>query len=168
MQNSKLVFGGTGLKDDDFKKGKVLTTEWIADAKFAWDRGIAIGRYLQELKKGKIIGVHCSKCGRTMVPPRIFCEVCFKKIDDWVYLKDTGTVNTFSLCYVTWDMRRVKEPEIPAVIEIDGTIPRMGIMHLLGEVEPKEVKIGMPVRAVWKPKREREGSITDIKYFKPL
>ena len=28
--------------------------------------------------------------------------------------------NTFSLCYVSWDVRRLKPPEIPAVIEIDG------------------------------------------------
>jgi uncharacterized OB-fold protein len=41
-------------------------------------------------------------------------------------------------------------------------------MHMLGEVEPKEVKIGMKVQAVWKPAAEREGSILDIAYFKPV
>jgi hypothetical protein len=88
-------------------------------------------------------------------------------MSQWVYLQDTGVVNTFSLCYVTWDMMRVKEPLIPAVIEIDGASPGMGILHLLSEVDPKEVKIGMRVKAVWKPAEEREGAITDIKYFKP-
>ena len=43
----------------------------------------------------------------------------------------------------------------------------MGIMHVLGEVDPQEVKIGMRVKAVWKPPKERSGAITDIKYFKP-
>ncbi len=43
-----------------------------------------------------------------------------------------------------------------------------GIMHKLGEVEPKKVKIGMRVQAVWKPDAEREGAITDILYFKPI
>jgi hypothetical protein len=41
-------------------------------------------------------------------------------------------------------------------------------MHLLGEVDPDAVEIGMKVEAVWKPEEERTGSITDIKYFKPL
>jgi hypothetical protein len=41
-------------------------------------------------------------------------------------------------------------------------------MHKLGEVEPDEVKIGMRVQAVWKPEGDREGSITDILYFKPI
>jgi uncharacterized OB-fold protein len=41
-------------------------------------------------------------------------------------------------------------------------------MHKLGEIEPADVTIGMRVKAVWKPADQREGSITDIMYFKPL
>ncbi len=83
-------------------------------------------------------------------------------------LQDTGTVNTYSLCYVTWDVQRITEPEIPAVIEIDGASPLHGIMHMLGEVDPQKVTIGMRVRAVWRPENERVGAITDILYFKPI
>lgn len=86
----------------------------------------------------------------------------------YVQLEDTGTVNTFSLCYVTWDVKRIKEPQIPAVIEINGASPLHGIMHILGEVDPDKVHIGMRVKAVWKPAEERQGSITDILYFKPV
>ncbi|MEO0019418.1 MAG: Zn-ribbon domain-containing OB-fold protein [candidate division WOR-3 bacterium] len=161
-------FEGTGLQEDDIKKGKVLFTRWNADAKYAWDAGVAIGRYLSGLKEGVIWGVRCGKCGRVMVPPRMVCEWCFRNIDEWVRLKDTGTVNTFSLCYVTWDVKRIKEPQIPAVIEIDGASPGMGIMHLLGDVAPEKVRVGMRVKAVWKPLAEREGAITDIRYWKPL
>jgi uncharacterized OB-fold protein len=96
-------------------------------------------------------------------------------MSEYVPLKDTGTVNTFSLCYVTWDVQRIKEPEIPAVIMLDGasqlgpaSVVMGGIMHNLGKVDPKEVKIGMRVQAVWKPEAKREGAITDILYFKPL
>jgi uncharacterized OB-fold protein len=160
-------FPGTPLSEADFEEGKVLFTRWTPKAEYAWDAGVAIGRYLAELKEGRIIGARCRHCRRTVVPPRTVCEWCFKPMSEWVYLQDTGVVNTFSLCYVTWDMVRVKDPLIPAVIEIDGASPGMGILHLLGEVDPKEVKIGMRVKAVWKPAEEREGAITDIKYFKP-
>ena len=44
----------------------------------------------------------------------------------------------------------------------------MGIMHVLGNVNPKSVRIGMKVRAVWKPAQQRTGSITDIAYFEPI
>ncbi len=161
-------FPGVGLRESDFKEKKVLFTEWTPNAQYAWDAGVAIGRYLAELKAGRLIGVHCNHCNHTVIPPRTVCEWCFRPMDDWVYLPDTGTVNTFSLCYVTWDMQYLTDPEIPAVIDIDGTRPSVGIMHMLGEIDPDDVKIGMKVQAVWKPAEEREGSILDIKYFKPV
>ncbi len=161
-------FPGVYLKESDFRDNKVLFNEWDPNAQYAWDAGVAIGRYLAELKQGRLIGVHCKKCRRTVIPPRNFCEWCFRPMDEWVHLPDTGTVNTFSLCYVTWDMKVLTDPEIPAVIDIDGTTPRVGIMHKLGEVDPKAVSIGMKVQAVWKPPEEREGSILDIKCFRPV
>ena len=161
-------FPGVYLRESDFRDRKVIFNEWNPNAQYAWDAGVAIGRYLAELKEGRLVGVHCRKCKRTVIPPRNFCEWCFRPMDSWVDLPDTGTVNTFSLCYVTWDMRYLTDPEIPAVIDIDGTRPAVGIMHMLSDVEPGDVKIGMRVRAVWKPAAEREGSILDIRYFKPL
>jgi hypothetical protein len=98
----------------------------------------------------------------------MFCEKCFRPTDEWVYLQDTGTVNTYSISYIRWDASRVPEPSIPAVIDIDGASPGMGILHLLGDVSPDDVKIGMRVRAVWKPARQRTGSVLDIRYFRPI
>jgi hypothetical protein len=43
-----------------------------------------------------------------------------------------------------------------------------GLVHRLGEVAPDELEIGMRVEAVFKPRAEREGSINDIRYFRPL
>lgn len=159
---------GTPLHSEDFKKGKVFTNYYVPQLRYAWDTGEAIGRYLAELKNGRLIGRRCHRCRRTMIPPRMFCERCFRPTDEWAYVKDTGTINTFSLCYVSWDVRPLKRPEIPAVIEIDGATPGTGIMHVLGNVKPKDVHVGMKVRAVWKPPAERTGSITDIAYFEPV
>jgi uncharacterized OB-fold protein len=161
-------FPGVYLREADFQEKKVLFNEWNPNAQYGWDAGVAIGRYLAELKAGRLIGVHCNECQRTVIPPRNFCEWCFRPMDDWVALPDTGTVNTFSLCYVTWDMQYLTDPEIPAVIDIDGTRPAVGIMHMLGDVDPNEVKIGMKVQAVWKPVEERTGSILDIRHFRPI
>jgi uncharacterized OB-fold protein len=161
-------YPGTPLSEGDFKEGKVLFYHDQMKADFAWDTGIAIGSYLAALKEGYLLGGYCRTCRKTVIPPRTVCEWCFRPMDSYVRLEDTGTVNTFSLCYVTWDVKRIKEPELPAVIEIDGSSPLQGIMHKLGEVEPENIHIGMRVKAVWKPPEEREGTITDILYFKPF
>jgi uncharacterized OB-fold protein len=161
-------FPGKSLSEQDFEDGKILYNFDKLNGLFAWDTGIGIGAYLAALKDGVILGSHCSTCRKTVVPPRTVCEWCFRPMDQYVPLKDTGTVNTFSLCYVTWDVQRIKEPEIPAVIDLDGASPLHGIMHMLGEVDPKDVKIGMRVQAVWKKPKDRLGSINDILYFKPI
>jgi len=55
------------------------------------------------------------------------------------------------------------EPELVALISFgDG-----GIIHRLGKIQPEDIEIGMPVRAVLKPIEQREGSILDIIHFEP-
>ena len=167
-------FPGTPLSEKNFKEGKILFNHDELKGDFAWDTGIAVGSYLAALKEGLILGSACYTCHKIVVPPRTVCEWCFNPMDEYLPLMDTGTINTFSLCYVTWDVQRIEEPEIPAVIMLDGASsldsgPIMGgIMHLLGEVDSEKVHIGMRVKAVWKPSEERQGSITDILYFKPI
>jgi len=98
----------------------------------------------------------------------MYCEQCFRPTDEWVRLGETGTVITYSVSYVNFDASRREEPIVVAVIEVDGASSLMGILHLLGEVEPNDVTVGMRVKAVWKEKEDRMGAITDIRYFKPL
>jgi uncharacterized OB-fold protein len=162
------VVRGTQLEDADIERGKIFTVSYAPRLRYSWDAGEAIGRYLEELKNGRLIARRCRACGRVMIPPRMFCERCFRPTDEWVYVNDTGTVNTFSLCYVTWDLRRPKRPEIPAVIEIDGASQGMGILHVVRRVAPQRMRVGLRVKAVWKPASERTGSITDIAYWAPL
>jgi len=159
---------GTQIDRFDLKRGRIFTTSYVPQLRYAWDTGEAIGRYLEELKAGRLVARRCIQCERVMIPPRMFCERCFRPTDAWVVVKDTGRVNTFSLSYVTWDVRRLSRPEIPAVIEIDGASPGMGILHLVRKVAPKQMRVGMRVRAVWKPPSKRVGSITDIAYWEPL
>jgi len=158
---------GVVLSKSDIEQKKVLWTEWHPKFEYAYDCGIGYARYFAELKKGRIIGTKCKKCGRILLPARVFCEWCFRIVDEWVYLKDTGMVNTFSICYTDWLARKIEKPELPAMIEVDGS-GGVAIMSKLGEVDPKDIRIGMRVKAVWKPKAERIGAITDIKYWKPL
>ncbi len=161
----------TPLSDKDLKQNRVLSVRWVPKLQYAWDNGIAIGRYLAELKNGRIIARKCHGCRRVMIPPRMFCELCWRPTDEWVYVQDTGTINTFVVSHVDWKASRVPKGEryfTPAVIEIDGASPGMGLLHHINEIEPYDIKMGMRVKAVWKPARQREGAITDIKYFKPL
>lgn len=157
---------GTPLSDAQVRRREVFTHELEPQARYAWDTGVAVGRFLAGLKEGRLLARRCHRCQRVLLPPRIFCEQCFRPTDEWVPLSDVGTVNTYSVSHIRWDASPLQEPILVAVIEIDGA-SHGGLLHYLGEVEPEEVGIGMRVQAVWKPPEKREGSILDIRYFRP-
>lgn len=167
MSDRVKFFPGREIRSKSIE-AEALVSNYAVDLKYSWASGIAMSRFLIELKKGKIIARKCNKCKRILVPPRIFCEDCFRATDSWVYVKDTGTVNTYSISHVAADASRIKEPLYVAVINIDGATQGMGFLHLLGEVSEKQLSVGMKVEAVWKSEAERTGSILDIKYFKPI
>src|SRR5262245_26853516 len=160
------MLGPSSLSDAEFRSA-AGAIEAPFDARYAWDPGSAVGSFLDGLRDGRLLATTCASCGRTLVPPRAFCERCFRATDAWTALEAVGTVETFSICHVTWDMRPLDEPELPAVIRIDGS-SEGGFLHKLGEVAPDDVQIGMRVEAVWRPMDARDGSILDIAYFRPI
>jgi acetyl-CoA C-acetyltransferase len=155
----------TALSDAQFRSASGAVEERL-DLSYEWDAGEAMGAFLEGMRDGHIVATECAQCERTLVPPRKFCERCFRPTDRWTSVQDTGLVETFSICHVRWDMVPLDPPEIPAVIRLDGS-SQGGFLHMLGEVTADAAAIGMEVEAVWKPPEERTGSILDIAYFRP-
>ena len=160
-------YQGREVSSEELSKA-YLAKEYKTVLRYAWSSGVAIGRFLEGLKMGMILARKCNKCKRIIVPPRMYCEQCFRKTDSWVRVKDSGKVKTFSISYVNTDASRREEPIIVAVVELEGASSNMGILHVLGEVKPEEVFVDMKVKAVWRKEEERKGAITDILYFKPV
>lgn len=159
---------GTKVPEKDLINKKVTYTMWEPEVQYSWALGRANVKFLEGLKEGKIYGIKCHTCDRILVPPRMFCEYCYGPTEGWVELLDTGIIETFSVSYLDPNAARIEEPILIGVIDLDGAPEHHGFMHYFGEMDKDEIHIGMKVKAVWKPKEEREGSITDIKYFKPL
>jgi uncharacterized OB-fold protein len=160
---------GIYLRDAELKADDAITFKWRPNAKYVWAAGIAYSRFLEELKKGKIIGRKCRECGRILVPPRMYCDTCFRATDEWVYVKDTGTINTYSVSYLDADANRIKKPILVAVIDLDGATEGIGILHYVDpKTKPEDLHIGMKLQAVWKPEKERTGSVRDILHWKPI
>jgi uncharacterized OB-fold protein len=74
-------------------------------------------------------------------------------------------VETFTVCHEDYKGNRKDAPSIIALIRLDGTDG--GLVHWLGGVGPEDVEIGMRVRAVFKQRKARTGSILDIQHFTP-
>jgi len=122
--------------------------------------------YRQLRDNKKILGVKCPICNHVYVPPRSICSKCFSNLNEWVEVSTRGIVNTYTVIYYTYSPSNqpMNVPYACGIIQLDGA--DTGLCHLLGEVAPEKISIGMRVEAVFKDKRE--GNILDIKYFRPL
>lgn len=158
---------GEHVKEEQLENNEITYTEWQPEAQYAWSCGPAMSRFLKELKNGELIATRCDECDRVIFPPRMFCEYCYKPVQDWEYIEDTGEIVTYSISYLDPNANPIEEPILIGVIDIDGASENHGLMHFFEEVDPDDLEIGMEVEAVWKPEEERVGSVKDIKYFKP-
>ena len=147
------------------KKRPEITVKGEIQINYNWSVGKAGERFFTELKDSKrIIGARCKKCSRVLVPPRIFCEECFVDDMEWVEVEPRGTLVTFGDCYFSTDGKRLKEPWILGIVKLNGSDG--GLIHFIGEAKAEDLKIGMPMEAIFQ--EERNGNILDIKYFRPV
>lgn len=143
-------------------------THWRGEipVNYVYTAGRAGERFLRGLMEGKLVAAQCHTCQVTFLPPRTYCERCFARIEDsFVEVPPKGRVHTYTVCHKKLDGTPSPRPVLLAVIKIAGTDG--ALVHYLDKVKAENVYIGMAVEAVLQPKKERKGSILDIKYFKP-
>ena len=135
--------------------------------RYLYTVGVAGERFFREIKDhGTIRGLRCNECGVVHVPPSIYCDKCFSRLDEWVDVGTKGLLHSFTVSYLNRDGTRRREPNLIGIIKFHGT--EGALIHRLGEIKPPELQIGMPMEAVFKKPEAREGSILDILYFRPL
>lgn len=136
------------------------------DLPYRFTPGRAGSRFLKHMAEGKILGQGCQKCGKVYVPPRGSCPRCGVPTEKEVEVADRGTVTSFSIVRVPSEGIAIDLPFACLSILLDGSdIP---FFHVASEVNVEDVRMGMRVQAVWKPREEWSASLESIRYFRPL
>lgn len=128
--------------------------------------GIAGEVFFRGLMDGKLLAAHCQECGRTFLPPTLYCGNCFSTSGEWREIVPRGVIDTFTVVHLDLEGNRLEQPELIALVRFEGC--EGGLIHRLGEIDAAQVEVGMPVEVVFRPPQEREGSILDIAHFRPL
>lgn len=141
--------------------------QWLGDLPVTsrYTYGIALEKFFLALKEeGKILGSPCAKCNKTYVPLTLFCPQCLAELNETSDVGLKGVIDSYTLLHKNLDGSHRETPEIIAFIKIaDG-----GLIHRVMDVSASELHIGTLVAADLKPKAERNGSILDIRGFRPI
>ncbi|MFF0546246.1 Zn-ribbon domain-containing OB-fold protein [Nocardia thailandica] len=121
--------------------------------------------YLRGLAEGKLLGGRSRPGDRVYFPPRGANPTDGTPTDEVVELSDHGTVTTFCIVNVPFLGQRIKPPYVAAYILLDGAdIP---VLHLVLGCDASEVRMGMRVEAVWKPREEWGHGLENVDHFRP-
>jgi uncharacterized OB-fold protein len=133
---------------------------------YKYHAGPVATRFYDALEKERrILGLRCPSCRTVYMPPRGTCGRCFCEMDDWVELRPEGEVTSYTVVhYEEPGLQPMKPPFAYALIKLDGA--DTAFIHLLGEVDPAAIRIGMRVTAEFAG--EKPGNILAIRYFKPV
>jgi uncharacterized protein len=148
----------------------VVEMPYALDLEYRHSYGPHYGRLFDELATSRrIIGSSCPRCRSVLVPPREFCDACFVRTSAHVDVADTGTLQAYSVIHMEFVGQTRKPPYVYAEIMLDGSATRL--IHTVAGFDVatagERLRIGMPVRAVWKDRADSIGTLDDIDYFEP-
>jgi uncharacterized OB-fold protein len=121
--------------------------------------------FLRALEDGKLVGARTGENGKVYFPAREADPATGQQLTEFVELPDKGTVTTFAIINIPFAGQKIKPPYVAAYVLLDGAdIP---FLHLVTEIDAADVRMGMRVEAVWKPREEWGLGIDNIDYFRP-
>lgn len=139
---------------------------------YSYAAGETVSKFLVELRdNARILATKCSGCNRVLMPPRSYCERCFISIkNNWVELPPKGRLEAFTIVIAKFE-GLPDPPYVICYVKLEGatsTFPHFLTQVDLSDIEKakSEIKVGMPVRVVFKSKPERQGRMTDF-YIEP-
>jgi hypothetical protein len=148
---------------DDVAEVTITTTP--IELKVLHSASIQETRYLKGLEQGRLLAQRCPECGKVYIPPRGACPVDGVPTDEEVELPDRGIVTTFCIVNVPFYGQKIKPPYVCAYVLLDGAdIP---FLHLILDCPAEDVRMGLRVEAVWKPRDEWGPTLQNIDHFRP-
>ncbi|MFI7441409.1 Zn-ribbon domain-containing OB-fold protein [Nonomuraea indica] len=125
--------------------------------------GPVIGRFLTELRAGRLVGVRTAE-GRVLVPPLEYDPATGDAVsDEYVEVGPAGTVTAAAWVPQPLPGHPLDRPFAWALIRLDGA--DTALVHAVDAGNPKALRPGSRVWPVWR--QDRTGHITDIAHFAP-
>ncbi|MDV3292690.1 MAG: Zn-ribbon domain-containing OB-fold protein [Nitrososphaerales archaeon] len=128
--------------------------------RYEYTAGVAGEKFLRGLQEGKILAGKCPKCGKSFLPPKMYCVDCFVPIKEYREVGLEGRVGALTESHVDFNGNKLGSPIAIAFVAFAGVTG--GLIH---RVEGEGLRIGTKVAARFVPRPARKGSLLDIEKF---
>ncbi|MFO8011609.1 MAG: Zn-ribbon domain-containing OB-fold protein [Dehalococcoidia bacterium] len=104
--------------------------------------------YWDAVKNHKLVIQHCSKCDKYFHPPRPMCPSCHSQ-DTLEWKESTGKGFIYSFIMFTADRMAYPAFKLPYAVVLVETDEGVRITANTHDIEPEEVRIGLPVEVMF-------------------
>jgi len=123
----------------------LAVTQFSFDVRVIVPPHTKLKKFFEELEKGKIMGTKCKKCGKLYFPPQADCNKCLSSDMDWVEIKGTGKLITYTITHVAPKAYTNIAPYVIGVAQLDEG-PK--VTAWVRDIKPEEIKVNMKVKLV--------------------
>lgn len=120
-------------------------------------------------EEGRVFATRCPS-GHVLLPPRPVCGLCNVPTEEWVEVGPRATLAGYTVVYIPFiDPMTGAERPVPygfGLVRFDGA--DTNVYHLVDETDPERLWIGLPLEPVFREPAEREGTLADIRFFRPI
>jgi hypothetical protein len=126
---------------------------------YEYTAGVAGEKFLRGLQEGKVLVSVCPKCGKSFLPPRMYCVDCFVEAKKYKEAGPKGTVSALTESYVDFEGKRLVSPRIYAFVTYSGVTG--GLVQV---TSGRGLRVGSNVIPKFKPVPQRKGSMLDFEF----
>lgn len=142
---------------------EILSAPYVLEYTYTRSTGPVVGRFFEGLRYEVLEGVRTAD-GRVLCPPVEYDEQGEATTGEFVQLRPSGTVKTWSWVEEPRKSHPLDRPFAWALIQIDGADNSM--VHVVDAGEAKGMRTGMRVRLRWA--EHKTGTMRDIACFEPI
>jgi len=108
--------------------------------------------FYQFCAEKKLVAARCKSCKAILLPPRVLCPRCSSTDIQWMKLKGTGRLLTYSVVHIAPLAFQSFVPYPVGIVLLDEGTKLPGIVR----VEPRDIRIGLKLKAAFESSRSHK------------
>ena len=123
-----------------------------------------IEQFYKFVSKRRLMAAKCRECGAMLLPPRPMCPNCFSSHMEWIELKNTGELLTYTVIHISPRQFKSLAPYAVGIVRLEDGPKLPGIIR---DIELEGISVGMSLEVGFDTTKPSEWPVWPRYFFKP-